>query len=134
MKCWPANHHDIRILAATLDAMLNVDPGCTRSEVDVFDLNQRVHGTFDVVLFLDVLYHLRTPLDGLGWAAAMSHDAIVETASDMPDTDEPMLRFYPSYEVSEGDATNLFAFNKAALETTLRVEDLTRFRSHYRSP
>jgi tRNA (mo5U34)-methyltransferase len=49
-------------------------------DVDLFDLSPDRHGTFDVVLFLGVLYHLRHPLLALDTLAAIcTEQLIVET-------------------------------------------------------
>src|SRR5215212_3755329 len=54
------------------------------ADVDVMDLSPGRLGTFDVVLFLGVLYHLPNPLLALERVAAMANDLLVlETVIDM---------------------------------------------------
>ncbi|MCC0015825.1 MAG: DUF1698 domain-containing protein [Rhodobiaceae bacterium] len=89
--------------------------------VTVEDLDPARHGTFDVVLFLGVLYHLKNPMYGLECAAAMSHDQIVvETviARGLPDH-PPMAVFFPNSELNDDD-TNWWAPTPACVEAMLR--------------
>ena len=96
-------------------------------DIDVFDLDPKVLGTFDTVLFLGVLYHLTDPFGGLAKAAAMTHDHIVvETASDMRDTSEPVMRYYLGAELGH-DQSNFWAPNVPCLENMLRDMQFTRF-------
>jgi tRNA (mo5U34)-methyltransferase len=106
--------------------------GQTRSrveshDVDVFDLDPTKLGTFDAVLFLGVLYHLKDPFGGLEKAAAMAGDClIVETQTDMNDTDEPVMRYYLGSELN-GDGTNFWAPNILCLENMMRELGFRRF-------
>lgn len=89
-------------------------------DVDVFDLDPDIEGTFDVVLFLGVLYHLKNPYGGLEQAARMSKDLlIVETVTDCNHTKTPVMRHYLDTELNH-DPTNFFAPNTACLESILR--------------
>ncbi|WP_274628424.1 DUF1698 domain-containing protein [Arvimicrobium flavum] len=102
---------------------------CESLEVDLFGLNPQAHGTFDVVLFLGVLYHLKDPLGGLEWAAAMSHDRIVvETATSLNRQKAPAMRFLPSGSLN-GDPTNFFAPNVACIVAMLRDAGFARFEA-----
>lgn len=90
-------------------------------QVSVHDLDPAVHGRFDVVLFLGVLYHLTNPFEALQKLRAVTkHTLIVETASDMRLTSTPALGFYPGSEL-ENDNTNWFAPNAQALEGMCRA-------------
>ena len=103
-------------------------------DIDLFDLDPKVLGTFDVVLFRAVLYHLTDPFGGLAKAAAMTHDQIViETVSDMRDTSEPVLRFYLGAEL-DGDPTNFWAPNVPCLVNMLRELKFTRFEHKLTDP
>jgi tRNA (mo5U34)-methyltransferase len=100
-----------------------------RSEdVDVFDLDPLVHGKFDVVLFLGVLYHLKNPFGGLEQVSKMTDQlAIFETVVDQLQNPEPVLRFYLGRELNE-DKTNFFAPNYKCLENMLREVGFKRFK------
>lgn len=79
-------------------------------------------GTFDVVLFLGVLYHLRDPLGALTRLASVTHDrAVIETqAIHLPGLEEHALwEFYPSVELG-GDPNNWWAPSLHALEGACR--------------
>ena len=89
-------------------------------DIDVFDLDPRELGTFDVCLFLGVLYHLKDPLGGLEKVAQMTRDlAVIETVVTELDNPLPVLRFYEGKEL-DNDATNFFAPNHLCLEAMLR--------------
>lgn len=73
---------------------------------DVLDLSPAFLGTFDLVLFLGVLYHMRHPLLALERVGAMVADGgtlIVETHT-IPDSGN-VMRFYAGDEF-RGDPTN----------------------------
>jgi len=98
-------------------------------EVDVLDLSpDTVGGTFDLVLFLGVLYHLRDPISALERVAGVTGDRLVlETHVDLLGVREPAAAFYPGTELY-GDATNWWGPNLPALLGVLRVagfEDAT---------
>lgn len=89
-------------------------------DVDVPSLDQSKLGTFDVVLFLGVLYHLPDPYAGLKQAAAMTHDLlVVETVTTCNFLPIPMMRFYRSRELGD-DPTNFWAPNVTCLRRMLR--------------
>jgi hypothetical protein len=58
---------------------------------DVPDLcPEKVGGTFDVVLFLGVFYHLLDLIDGLRRASSLANEVlVVETHTDLNDLDRP---------------------------------------------
>ena len=68
--------------------------------VDVMELSpDAVGGTFDVVLFLGVLYHLEHPLLALERVASVTRSCLIlETLIDMTFTRRPAAAFYPSDE------------------------------------
>jgi tRNA (mo5U34)-methyltransferase len=77
-------------------------------------------GTFDVVLFLGVLYHLKDPFAGLERAAAVARERLVietETAFDI--LPWPLMRFYEGRALND-DPTNFWAPNRACLAAMLR--------------
>jgi tRNA (mo5U34)-methyltransferase len=91
-------------------------------EVDVMDLTpKKVGGTFDLVLFLGVLYHLRDPITALERVASVTGDTLVlETHVDLLGTRRPAAAFYPGGELY-GDTTNWWGPNVPALLGMLRV-------------
>jgi len=106
---------------------------------NVYNLAPEKHGTFDVVLFMGVLYHLRKPL-----AALDSIRSVMKTGGSLfvgtmmideyfvlPDgsvtslaavnpvlADVPLWQAYPGDSLN-GDFTNCFAPNRRALEVAL---------------
>ena len=88
----------------------------TIEQLDAGDL-----GTFDVVLFMGILYHLKNPLLGLERAAALAHDLmVVETVISINLSDKPAMVFFPGTELND-DKTNWWAPNVACVEAMLRV-------------
>src|SRR5262249_42756188 len=90
-------------------------------EVDVMDLSpDAVGGTFDLVLFLGVLYHLRDPMTALERVASVTNDRLVlETHVDLLGLRRPAAAFYPDRALY-GDATNWWGPNIAALLAMVR--------------
>lgn len=89
--------------------------------VDAMDLHPDDQGTFDLVLFLGVLYHLEHPLLGLKRAAEMVDVdgwLIVESHVDLLNIPYPAMRFYPGDELNN-DATNWWGPNPACIEAML---------------
>ena len=85
-------------------------------------------GSWDVVLFLGVLYHLQDPLGGLRRLAAMTGEmAIIESQaiSVGGHAGASLWEFYPRDECG-GDPTNWFAPTAAALEGALLAAGFSR--------
>lgn len=88
-------------------------------DIDVMDLSPERIGTFDVVLFLGVLYHLRHPLLALERVAAVTRQLlVVETVVDMVGFRRPAMAFYPDRELNN-DPTNWWAPNVPAMTAML---------------
>jgi tRNA (mo5U34)-methyltransferase len=88
---------------------------------DLYDLTPESVGTFDVVLMLGVLYHLRDPLLGLERVARLTKELlVVETLVDSVWALRPVAAFYPASEMN-GDATNWWGPNPAAVVGMLRA-------------
>jgi tRNA (mo5U34)-methyltransferase len=97
-------------------------------DVDVMDLSPERVGTFDVVLFLGVLYHLPHPLLALERLAAVTRGLLIlETVVDMVGVGRPAVAFYPGRELN-GDPTNWWGPNPAAVEGMLRTVGFTDVR------
>jgi tRNA (mo5U34)-methyltransferase len=88
--------------------------------VAVEDLSpDTVGGTYDLVLFLGVLYHAPDPLGYLRRLRSVTGGvAIVETVVDLLDIGVPAAAYYPGSAL-HGDASNHFGPNPAAVEGLL---------------
>ena len=73
-------------------------------------------GTFDIVFYLGVLYHMPNPLAALEKVAALTNTlAIIEThATEVYGHGQPLAEFYPTSELN-GDPSNWWGPNIAAL-------------------
>jgi SAM-dependent methyltransferase len=91
-------------------------------EVDVMELSpQHVGGTFDIVLFLGVLYHMRDPMLALEHAASVTGERmIIETHLDMLHVPTAAMAFYPFDELA-GDFSNWVGPNLLAVDGMLRA-------------
>ncbi len=95
-------------------------------EIDVMDLSVERVGTFDVVLFLGVLYHLRHPFLALERIAPLvTQRLIVETVIDMVGFDRPAMAFYPARELNN-DPTNWWGPNVPAMRGMLENAGFAR--------
>jgi tRNA (mo5U34)-methyltransferase len=84
-------------------------------DLDVMDLTPERVGTFDVVLFLGVLYHVPNPLLSLERVSSVArHLLILETVVDMVGIRRPAAAFYPGKELSN-DPTNWWGPNPPAV-------------------
>jgi len=104
-------------------------------DIDVLDLSPERVGTFDLVLFLGVLYHVRDPVMILEKVASVTAgQLIIETVVDMIGISRPAAAFYPARELND-DPTNWWGPNEAAVRGMLhavgfsRVECRTPMRS-----
>jgi tRNA (mo5U34)-methyltransferase len=87
--------------------------------MEVLDISPAQLGTFDVVLFLGVLYHLKHPLLALEKVAAVTRDMLIlETKVDLLNTSAPAMAFYRNAELNR-DPTNWWAPNLSGLEQML---------------
>jgi tRNA (mo5U34)-methyltransferase len=108
-------------------------------DVDVLDLDPGDVGTFDLVLFLGVLYHMRHPLLALEKVAAVTTEQLIlETAVDCTWTRRPVAAFYPGHGMGT-DPTNWWGPNPEAVVAMLhavgfdRVEVVTPDSALYRA-
>lgn len=100
----------------------NVEP----LNASVEQLDPAVHGRFDYVLFLGVLYHAPDPLGYLAKVRAMCRGtAIIETVVDALDVDRPALIFYPGATLNN-DGSNFFGPNEAAVIAMCREVGFSR--------
>src|SRR4051794_8165773 len=71
---------------------------------EVSELSPDTVGLFDVALFLGVLYHLPSPLEGLEHAASVAREClVVETQSDLNDIEQPAMVYYPGASLNNDD-------------------------------
>jgi len=91
--------------------------------VDFMTCDLEALGSWDVVLYLGVLYHMEDPLRALRRVAAVTRElAVVETeAIVLPGLEhEALWRFFPGAELN-GDVSNWWAPNRTALLGALRA-------------
>lgn len=94
--------------------------------VDILDLDSGKVGTWDIVFFLGVLYHMKHPLLALEHAADVTRELlVVETVVDMLNVSRPAIAFYPGGELSQ-DPSNWCGPNPAALVGMLRTVGFKR--------
>jgi tRNA (mo5U34)-methyltransferase len=99
--------------------------GVEHRTANVYDLTPDTFGTFDIVLFLGVLYHLRNPM--------LAFDRIREVITDggllfvetqlptdpaVNDSDVPMWQYFPRSTLHQ-DGTNKWAPNPAGLRAVI---------------
>lgn len=95
-------------------------------DVDVLDHDPGELGTFDVVMFLGVLYHMRHPLLALERMAAMTRELlVVETHVESLGVRRPLAAFYPHAELNDDDS-NWWGPNVAAVEAMLHAAGFSR--------
>jgi len=89
-------------------------------DIDVMDLSPERVGTFDVTLFLGVLYHLRHPFLALEKVSSLTKEMLLLTTwVDMLNESRPAAAFYPNKELGN-DPTNWWGFNPACIEAMLK--------------
>lgn len=103
-------------------------------EMEVLDLAAERIGTFDVVLCLGVLYHMKHPHLALERVAAVTADLLVlETHVDLLTSRSPAMALYPADELND-DPTNWCGPNLAALEWMLRDVGFRTLERVYLTP
>ncbi|MHC4991305.1 MAG: class I SAM-dependent methyltransferase [Planctomycetota bacterium] len=102
--------------------------------LDVMELSPDELGTFDLVLCLGVLYHVRDPLGALERLASVTtNQLILETHVDALGFGRPAMVFYPGSELNE-DSSNWWGPNERALRTMLRDVGFDRVEIVSRRP
>ncbi len=103
--------HDPRCKEAFLLARSRIAPDLEYQDIDLPQMTPKLLGTFDIVLFAGVIYHLKNPFLGIEQAAALAKDTlIVETHLDAMDQIAPAAMFYPGTEINN-DPTNWWGPN-----------------------
>ena len=98
------------------------------AKLDVFELTRDAVGTFDVVLFFGVLYHLQDPFGALRRLREITRESIlVEThiVSHLEERSIPVMRFYEGDELNR-DATNWWGPNVTCLVQMMRAAGFPR--------
>jgi len=89
--------------------------------IDPLDLSPDRVGTFDLVLFLGVLYHMRHPLLALERVFSVTRDLLIlNTQVDFMAIDRPAIAFYQGSELNN-DPTNWCGPNPAAVIAMLHA-------------
>ncbi|MEM9271509.1 MAG: class I SAM-dependent methyltransferase [Cyanobacteria bacterium P01_F01_bin.143] len=101
---------------------------------NVYNLNPRKYGSFDVILFLGVLYHLRNPmlaLDQIRQIIKPDGLLLIETQiatnfilRQLSRINVPVWQFYPGKSLNE-DATNKWAPNISGLRAVVEETQFT---------
>ncbi|MBX7164739.1 MAG: DUF1698 domain-containing protein [Pirellulales bacterium] len=90
-------------------------------EMEVTEITPESVGTFDVVLFLGVLYHMRHPQLAIDRIAAVTNELLIlETHVDLLDIGRPAMAIYPTIEAA-GDISNWCGPNAAGVEAMLTM-------------
>ncbi len=92
---------------------------------NVYNLDPEKHGTFDLVLFLGVLYHLRNPMLALDRIRSITGcDGLLFVETQLPidrgirHTNTPAMQFFPRSEL-HGDPTSKWAPNLPGLRAVV---------------
>ena len=89
--------------------------------MSVEEMSPETVGTFDLVLFMGILYHAPDPLGYLEICRSLCSDdgmAIVETHTDANDYPLPAVIFYPGTSLND-DPTNFWGPNRQAVDAML---------------
>ena len=87
---------------------------------------EAIGGTFDVVLFLGVLYHAPDPIGYLKRVRSVTADiAVIETAVDLLDIPVPAAAYYPGAALG-GDGSNHFGPNPLCVHGWLMEAGFSR--------
>jgi tRNA (mo5U34)-methyltransferase len=96
--------------------------------LSVYDLDPSKLGTFDIVFFLGVYYHLKNPIWALERIASVTRDyAIVESeVSPQKDPAGKAVSYFFEHEELNNDPTNWWAPNVPCLLQTIRASGFPR--------
>jgi tRNA (mo5U34)-methyltransferase len=131
-KNWPGGWEGHGTRAGFELARRALDSRVEAIDLDCLELSPEGVGSFDLVLFLGVLYHLKHPLLGLEHVAGVTAgQLILETHVDLLDVAHPAMAFYPGTELND-DPTNWWGPNPAALEGMLRTVGFRRIETVHR--
>jgi tRNA (mo5U34)-methyltransferase len=118
---WAWTHSGSRALERFLYVRRNLGLDVDYRLIDIPELSVSTVGSFDVVLFLGVFYHLREPLSIIDRLAGIAKSLlIVESHLDLVELPFPAMRFYPGAEINN-DPTNWWGPNPACIEQLLKT-------------
>lgn len=101
--------------------------------IDVMELSPDQVGTWDLVLCLGVLYHLRDPVAALERVASVTGDQLIlETVTALSRVRHPAALCFPDTELSH-DPTNWWALNDRAVIGLLRRSGFHTVRRYSRT-
>jgi tRNA (mo5U34)-methyltransferase len=107
-------------------ARSRIAPALPDIDIDVLDLSKERVGTFDIVLFAGVLYHLRNPFLAIERVAPLVRETmILETQLDAFNEPRPAMIFYPTNELNN-DPSNWWGPNPACVEAMLKDAGFSR--------
>jgi tRNA (mo5U34)-methyltransferase len=118
---WPGEdaRRNIDLLRQVFDSRVEL------LDLPVEDLTPEITGTYDVVLFLGVLYHAPDPIRYLRNVLSITKEvAVVETMVDLLDVKQPAAAFYG--EPFNNDASNHWGPNRLAVEAMLKKVGFSR--------
>jgi tRNA (mo5U34)-methyltransferase len=97
-----------------------IAPSVEVRDLDISELTPEAVGTFDVVLFAGVFYHLRHPFLVMEQMAKLTKEClIVETHIEFILTRRPAMKFFPTTELN-GDGSNWWGPNVACVVAMLK--------------
>lgn len=100
-------------------------------KMNVYDLSPKI-GTFDLVLFLGVLYHLQHPLLALQKIAQVTREQLIlETHVDSLLSKRPAMTFYPTNEL-DNFPTNWWGPNPEAVVAMLKTAGFKKIKVYNR--
>lgn len=113
---------------------LGLDDKVDQKLIDVMDLSPEALGeTFDIVLFLGVLYHLRDPFTAIERVASVCRETLIlESDTALNWLPYAAARLYPGTELAD-DETNWIGVNRRAVTDMLRQVGFSRIELKYRS-
>jgi tRNA (mo5U34)-methyltransferase len=101
--------------------------------IDVMDLSPEAIGTWDLVLCLGVLYHVRDPVTAIERLASVTNDQLIlETVTALGRCRHPAGLFFPDDELAH-DPTNWWALNDPAILGLLRRSGFRTVRRYSRT-
>ncbi len=103
-------------------------------DLDVYDISKDRIGSFDIVLFLGVLYHLKYPLLALEKIFEVCKDMVVIETSFCRTLARAPFLYYVEGESLNNDPTNWFIPNIKCLEGMLSDVGFRKIEVIYKSP
>lgn len=110
-----------------------LDSKAEAKEMDVLEISPEKIGTFDIVLALGLLYHVKHPLLALEKIAAVTKEMLIlETHYENKYNKKPAMFFYKDSKLNQ-DPTNWWGFNKTCLKEMLLKVGFKRVECVFRN-